>query len=678
MATDPKVIRGEDTRKLIQARINAALSRKPTSSTLLSQALPFDQLLKATGTPSMGRVAPVVKQSIASIVQRKKRYSRPSTMKRLFASGMGYCLESTPLRLPAYQVLQVPTWFEVKNKPDVSVIIPLYNSVNEIACQIESWHSDGLVVEIIYVDDACPSHTKDSIVKLWAKNGCNPVGKIIANAENGGYGRACNIGAMHATADKLVFLNADTTVTSGWLTPLLKLLDDPEVGIVGNTQIKKGGEHHGTIDSMGSEWTWKDLTFSHIGRHIHQGSVLGRPMSPVDVPEDLKKNGEREMVTGCCFAIRTEVFAEIDGFDPRYQRGYWEDSEICCILRERGYKVMFTPESVIWHTQGHSAAGGDPRVHNNMIYFMNRWVNSGRIDKLIWSARPEPAKVNSIIVKRMGAHGDVIMATGVLPALKKKYPGASIDFLTAVPTVLNKNPYIRRVMNDPSQAEASYDLLINLDNSYEYHPGWHMRDAYADTAGVDPREIQPFVAAEQGSTNLTGRYAVIHSKRQIPHDWVGRSWMESGYEEIATRLKGEGYQVVVVGNHHDLGVTCDSDLRGQTNLNELSWVIKNAALFVGMDSMPMHLAMIHRVPGVAFFGCILPEKRLTGDSLVPVNAKKLECIGCHHVQIAPSHGTSICRRGDQACQADVTVDEMWTAILQSMTKTKKYCLQVIK
>jgi len=681
MASEQRTVRSEATRKEVQEKIKKALASKPTGNSLLQQAVPFDKLLKATGskTSATGRtssISPVLRQSIVKINKGKRRYSRPTSEHRQRMSSYAHCLHSHVLRLPSYSLMETPEWFKTQGKPDVSVIIPLYKSSEEIRQQIASWETDGLNVEIVYVDDACPAATKNQIVGMWQKKGTRPVGKIVACAENCGYGRACNVGAKNATADKLVFLNADTTVTPGWLLPLMELLEDKTVGVVGNTQLKLGGEHHGSVDSFGSQWDWGQRTFLHIGRHIHNGRHLAQPMQPTNVPADLKIDGEREMVTGCCVALRKDVFDSIDGFDPRYEKGYWEDSEMCCLLRERGFKVMFTPRSVIWHKQGHSGAGGDIRAQNNMHYFNNRWVNNGRLDTLVQTPRPSKALVTSILVKRMAAHGDVIMATGVLPGLKKKHPQAFIDFWTAVPSVLHNNPYVRKVVNQEAQIEKHYDLIVNLDNAYEYHPDWHMRDCYADAAGIPSKECVPMVVAIEPGVRLPLKYAVLHSKKQIDGDWVGRSWPEENYLEIATRLRNDGYQIVLVGGTNDVAVPCDFDLRGQTTINQLSWVMKNASLFIGMDSMPMHLAMIHNTPGVAFFGCILPEKRLTGSSLVPVNAHWLDCIGCHHKQTPPIHGTTNCVRGDRACQSTVTVDQMWDAILKA-TKKKQYRLTVI-
>jgi ADP-heptose:LPS heptosyltransferase len=96
---------------------------------------------------------------------------------------------------------------------------------------------------------------------------------------------------------------------------------------------------------------------------------------------------------------------------------------------------------------------------------------------------------------------------------------------------------------------------------------------------------------------------------------------------------------------------------------ELAWVIKNAKMFVGIDSFPMHVAQSMSVPGVCFFGSILPETRLLKNSSIKsVVAEGIKCLGCHHRKSTPCTATTSCEIGIQDCVNNVTVDHMWRAI----------------
>jgi len=587
-------------------------------------------------------------------------------------------VRNEPATMPETFLFPVPEWFKTKKKPTVSVVIPLYKSTGVLADQINNWHSDaGIDVEIVYVDDYCPSSSKSVVLDLWSKRGLKqPVGKIVCCRENVGYARACNVGALHSDGDYIIFLNADTKVTEGWIKPMLDLFADPKVGIVGNLQLKDGGPWHGTVDSAGSAWNWQSMYFEHIGRHLYHGQHMTQPFVYPGLPDDLKVVSEREMVTGCCFMMPKKVFDKVDGFDPRYRVGYWEDSDLCMKVKEFGYKILFQPNSVIWHKLSHSGAAGHSFYRNNTDLFRNRWYNCGRIDKLLFTPRPGVFPgVRSMLIRRTGANGDVLMASAILPALKKKWPRSTITFWTGCEQVLYGNPYIDKIVN--VNPKEPFDYVINLDLAYEYHPNWPILKSYAFEAGVPVEDCKAYMATKPVRQMLPPKpYIVMHAKREEGFGWVGRNWKGDRFMEIAALLRRDGHRIVVVGGPNDWLLPCDLDMRGKTNPQELATVMKEAAFFVGMDSMPMHMAQIFDVPGVVFFGSIKPELRLTGSKLHPINADQLPCIGCHHNNRPPSMGTSACARGDLACETEITVDMFYNKIKDVMQNKKLY-LQVV-
>jgi GT2 family glycosyltransferase len=82
------------------------------------------------------------------------------------------------------------------------------------------------------------------------------------------------------------------------------------------------------------------------------------------------------------------LFDEIGGFNIEYRIGYWEDSELNMQVKERGYKVYYQPNSIIYHKTGHSRAGLHPFIMDNARLFYERWVNNNKIDNLVMAKRP--------------------------------------------------------------------------------------------------------------------------------------------------------------------------------------------------------------------------------------------------------------------------------------------------
>jgi GT2 family glycosyltransferase len=574
-----------------------------------------------------------------------------------------------------------PIWFKSVDKVDVSIIVPLYKSEEVVKGLIQSWNiiNDGLNVEIIFVDDQCPRNSKDTVVKQWTlrkkeleESNIKHVGKILYNTVNVGFGMTCNAGADVATGDYLIFLNADTLVTKNWIKPIIDLLKDKEVGIVGNLQIKKGGPWDGTIDSAGSEWSWTGMSFLHIGRHTYNYKGLTQPFNLNVAPKSLFKVAEREMVTGCCIGIRRELFKTIGGFNPNYRIGYWEDSDLCLTVREKGYKIMFQPDSKIYHLLGHTQSGAHKFQDYNRNFFFNKWVNTGRIDSLIVAKRENAPKINTILLNRRESNGDVLLAAALAPALKKKYPNCSIYFSTKCKEVLEGNPFIDRIIEDKDVTERLFQVYYNLDMTYENRPFSHMLEAYADTVGVKMEDCQLFLKTTKVK-HLPEKYVVVHAGST---GWTGRNWKPDRFDDIAHKLKSEGHFVVCVGRGDHL-VPCDLDLRNKTTIAELSHVIKNTYLFVGIDSFPMHVAQTFNIPSICFFGSIDPKLRLTSKNITAITASNLECLGCHHRKPAPSVVTNTCETVTLDCIDKVTVEMMWKAIKDKLNVNNIHNMSII-
>lgn len=557
-----------------------------------------------------------------------------------------------------------PNWFNYKYnfKPDVSVIIPLYKSNEVVKDLIESWDfSSDLKVEVIFIDDNCPNDTKSFIVGFWKpfrKNLPNGVGKILYNSENKGYGGACNAGADIAQGKYIIYLNSDTRVTKNWIKPIVDVFEsNKEVGIVGNLQLKEGGKWNNTIDGAGSEWLWRHKSFLHIGRHSFKKKELVHPYTVEQAPKEILTLSEREMVTGCCLAIRSDINKNIGGFNPNYRIGYWEDSDICLTVREKGWKIMFQPDSVIYHKLGHTNSGTHVFHDFNRNFFYNKWVTSGRIDSMVSDKRSEKPEIKNILLQRKGAHGDVLVASYIAGALKKKYPSSNISFYTKCPAVLENHPYIDKILtNDDQFSERQFQLIYNLDMVYEYRPFTPIIESYADVVGVKVEDCKPTIGINDFNIEYE-KYIVIHSGST---SWVGRSWDK--FSEIANKLLNLNKKVICIGKEGDSLIPCSLDLRGKTTIQELASIIKKSELFLGIDSLPFHIAQAVNTPGLCFFGSIDPKLRIYKPNFKSIKANNLPCLGCHHRKPRPSVVTNICEIHNQSCINDVSVEMFWNQV----------------
>jgi O-antigen biosynthesis protein len=228
-----------------------------------------------------------------------------------------------------------PLYFEPSNEPVVSVIIPVYNkfstTYNCLKSISEALPKRGF--EIIIVDDCSDDETMVSALVF------SGAVRILRNASNLGFVRTCNAGAAVAKGKYLLFLNNDTLVKQGWLDELVETFEQvPNIGIAGSKLLFDDGklqEAGGIIWRMGDGWNW--------GR--------GRdPSEPV-----FSYLRDADWVSGAALMIEATMFNDLEGFDPIFAPGYYEDTDLAFRVRARGKRVVMQPASEIIHLEGVSS-----------------------------------------------------------------------------------------------------------------------------------------------------------------------------------------------------------------------------------------------------------------------------------------------------------------------------------
>lgn len=101
------------------------------------------------------------------------------------------------------------------------------------------------------------------------------------------------------------------------------------------------------------------------------------------------------------------------------------------------------------------------------------------------------------------------------------------------------------------------------------------------------------------------------------------------------------------------------DLVGQTTIEELSWVLDHADLYVGTDSGPMHLAVGRGTPVVAIFGPTQPNRcgPLHYERAVVLRSERI-CNHCERV-----HGKHV-----RQCAHEMKADQVYAAALELLEK----------
>ena len=146
--------------------------------------------------------------------------------------------------------------------------------------------------------------------------------KVVRSAENLGFVGGNNLAAAaRDAATYLVLLNNDTEPQPGWLEALLEIAErDPAVGAVGAKLVYPDGrlqEAGGIVFADASGWNY------------------GRGGDPDDPRFALRARG-RLLLGRLPARPRARSGDELGGFDERYAPAYYEDTDLCFAVRERG------------------------------------------------------------------------------------------------------------------------------------------------------------------------------------------------------------------------------------------------------------------------------------------------------------------------------------------------------
>lgn len=218
--------------------------------------------------------------------------------------------------------------FPVTDKPEVSIIIPVFNQIKLVVESLLSivQNTETIEYEVIIVDDA--SIEESANILLDIKNLV-----YIKNDINLGFIETCNRGARIARGNYVVFLNNDVQVCKDWLRHLLETIkSDDTVGVVGPKIIFPEGR----LQEAGA-----------LLRADGRVRMIGLYSNPKQ--ERFNYVREVEYCSGVCMLLKRQYFLDIGGFNTDYRPAYCEDVDLCFRIRKDGYRIIYNPSSVIVH-----------------------------------------------------------------------------------------------------------------------------------------------------------------------------------------------------------------------------------------------------------------------------------------------------------------------------------------
>lgn len=186
----------------------------------------------------------------------------------------------------------------------------------------------------------------------------------------GGYNRALK----QIKAEYYVLLNSDVEVTDNWLNPIIYFLDGHKdvaaampklLSYENKNYFEYAGAAGGFIDKYGYPF------------------CRGRILSELETDHgQYDEASEIFWATGACLFVRADLYHESGGLDEEFF-AHMEEIDLCWRLKNRGFKIMYIPQSVVYHVGGGTLPNNNPRKlylnYRNNLYLLYKNLPKGKV-----------------------------------------------------------------------------------------------------------------------------------------------------------------------------------------------------------------------------------------------------------------------------------------------------------
>ena len=218
--------------------------------------------------------------------------------------------------------------------------------------------------EVILIDNGSQDGIAEAVAEQF------PEVRLIETGRNDGFSQANNLGIVNARGRYLLLLNSDTKILEPVFDRLIQYMEArPEVGCLGPQHVGGDGRHQVSYGKF------PDL-FTEILRKIVDYRIA---LNDLNIRGHLRElcsfEQEVDWLSGSCLLLRREALRQAGLLDETFFM-YFEDTDLCKRIRDRGWKIIFCPMAKIIHYSGQSVKGnilaGLVSYRQSQIYFARK------------------------------------------------------------------------------------------------------------------------------------------------------------------------------------------------------------------------------------------------------------------------------------------------------------------
>ncbi|MBT5716912.1 MAG: glycosyltransferase family 9 protein [Opitutae bacterium] len=231
------------------------------------------------------------------------------------------------------------------------------------------------------------------------------------------------------------------------------------------------------------------------------------------------------------------------------------------------------------------------------------------------------------VIDRLGAPGDALITANVIRGIKNKYPQLKINCITPHPELIKYDPLIDSINNRETfySFDSSYWELVNRKDS-----STNVVEHSLGKLSIGTSKYKScFYLSEQecawGKRQTEGLRKPVFSINTKSKELV-KTWPDDEWKALVPELLRVG-DVIQLGDEREPKYKGVKSFAGNCTMRESAAIMNHTDLFIGPDSLLMHIANGLDIPSVILFGGSRPVQSLGYEQNINLSSSP-DCSPC--------------------------------------------------
>ena len=278
------------------------------------------------------------------------------------------------------------------------------------------------------------------------------------------------------------------------------------------------------------------------------------------------------------------------------------------------------------------------RSYPYKLWSKYRWFQNSRLPLKLRSLNERKKWLT--VIDRLGAPGDALISANVIRCIKEQYPELRINCITPHPELIRLDPHIDSI----NQKETFYsfdstywELIVRKEKSqniiehnmirlgieqYDYKAAYYLSEEEKEWAKHETSQFDKPILA------------ICTKSKEIVKNWPKKNW-----EELVGSVMSK-FSVIQLGDKSEPFFSNVTRFAGNLSMRQSAAILSFAQIFIGPDSLLMHIANGLNIPSLILFG----------------GSRPAECFGYHqNTNLATKPECSPCwiHDGYEKCENDL-------------------------